>query len=578
MPARRRARGDAATLQLAAPVRLASASVRTRVGIGSTRVGARPTQIRRTLGAVVPIACPQAPGCPGVRLCGWSRVRSITQPAARLVADARYDGPAGRDLAERGPSAPHIFVAELERSDRFRAFADGLPARARVRLICSPRSTGTSAGRCSSKLPRTRTRATPPMPPAGCSATNLAALFPGRCPGSAAATPPCRRAVPGARRPAARRLVCASATALAEGVPPPATRPAAVTLRPGDEPGVDGLAEAFALAGYERVERVEIAASSPSAAARGRVPATGREPLRVELFGDEIEQRAFSPFTQRALHRGAGARVPGGGSRRHDLVDVALPRRRDRGALDPRRPRRTRPDAARRRLVAGRRAVWEEEGLDPVDLTGAAELDPFPRGQPFAFEAQRPALTARAASPRPRTSSPRQRAGLRVLVAFASRRRGAAAADAPAGRSTRYSPPGSRSSRPELRRALRRGARASRLRLARPRLRAPSRHAGLPQRPPRADARLGRALASFADLRVGDHVVHEDHGVGKLLGFETRRSPASPATTCSSPSAVRISLYVPHEQIGKLALRRRRRPAAALQARGKAWHNQDARP
>ena len=32
-------------------------------------------------------------------------------------------------------------------------------------------------------------------------------------------------------------------------------------------------------------------------------PTTGREPLRVEFFGDEIESvRAFSPFTQRALH------------------------------------------------------------------------------------------------------------------------------------------------------------------------------------------------------------------------------------------------------------------------------------
>ena len=32
-------------------------------------------------------------------------------------------------------------------------------------------------------------------------------------------------------------------------------------------------------------------------------PSTGREPLRVEFFGDDIEQlRAFSPFTQRTLH------------------------------------------------------------------------------------------------------------------------------------------------------------------------------------------------------------------------------------------------------------------------------------
>src|SRR5437764_1457499 len=52
-------------------------------------------------------------------------------------------------------------------------------------------------------------------------------------------------------------LVCASATAIAEGLPPVAQRPASLTIRPGDEPGIDSLAEQLASAGYERVERVE---------------------------------------------------------------------------------------------------------------------------------------------------------------------------------------------------------------------------------------------------------------------------------------------------------------------------------
>src|SRR5207245_603295 len=42
--------------------------------------------------------------------------------------------------------------------------------------------------------------------------------------------------------------------------------------------------------------------------------------------------------------------------------------------------------------------VWEEEGYAPVGLKGAAELNPFPSGQPFSFEAQRPALAARGLS------------------------------------------------------------------------------------------------------------------------------------------------------------------------------------
>ena len=32
---------------------------------------------------------------------------------------------------------------------------------------------------------------------------------------------------------------------------------------------------------------------------------------------------------------------------------------------------------------------------------------------------------------------------------------------------------------------------------------------------------VGKRLASFMDLKVGDHVVHEDHGIGRLTGFET---------------------------------------------------------
>ncbi len=103
---------------------------------------------------------------------------------------------------------------------------------------------------------------------------------------------------------AAGGLVCASAAAVAEGVPPAVERPGSVRLEVGSEPGVGGLAEELALAGYERVDRAE---ERGQFAVRGGIvdvfPTTGREPLRVEFFGDEIEGvRVFSPFTQRALH------------------------------------------------------------------------------------------------------------------------------------------------------------------------------------------------------------------------------------------------------------------------------------
>src|SRR5213078_2619275 len=120
-------------------------------------------------------------------------------------------------------------------------------------------------------------------------------------------------------------LVCISATALAERMPPPTTGPARLEFAVGDEPGVDELATELALAGYERVERVD---ERGQFAVRGGIvdvfPTTGREPLRIELFGDEIDAiRAFSPFTQRALRPLENAVVYPAAERRIDLRDPA---------------------------------------------------------------------------------------------------------------------------------------------------------------------------------------------------------------------------------------------------------------
>ena len=83
------------------------------------------------------------------------------------------------------------------------------------------------------------------------------------------------------------------------------------------------------------------------------------------------------------------------------------------------------------------------------------------------------------------------------------------------------------------------------------------------KRPLRADARIGRALQSFADLRTGDFVVHGDHGVGKLLGFETKTVAGVTRDYLFLAFRGDDRLYVPHEQIGKVS-RRCRRPLAAL--------------
>src|SRR5437763_1018849 len=228
----------------------------------------------------------------------------------------------------------NAFVRELLEHDRLHAFAEALPARARVSEPALPLVVAALHERLEQPLAI--------LVPEDADARDLAegagwfvgeervALLPSRGVrwDSGLAPPP---HLVGERFRAldvlaAGGLVCVSAAALAEGMPPPAARPAAVRLRPGEEPGLDGLAEELALAGYERVERVE---ERGQFAVRGGLvdvfPATGREPFRIELFGDEIEGiRAFSSFTQRALHPVEEAVVYPATERRFDLVEPAL--------------------------------------------------------------------------------------------------------------------------------------------------------------------------------------------------------------------------------------------------------------
>src|SRR5438309_2788047 len=218
-------------------------------------------------------------------------------------------------------------------------------------------------------------------------------------------------------------LICASASAVAEPLPPQNQRPEAIRLAPSTELSLEALSEALALAGYERVERAD---ERGQFAVRGGLvdvfPTTGREPLRVEFWGDEIENiRAFSPFTQRALHPVDEAVIYPAAERRLDLTAPEL-LGEDEPIPIPTDLVRALPQPVD--LVWQRdevRAVWEEEGLDPVSLGRAAELDPLPQRQPFAFEAQRPALVARGLAEAENELAAFVRAGHRVVVAFPHR-------------------------------------------------------------------------------------------------------------------------------------------------------------
>jgi transcription-repair coupling factor (superfamily II helicase) len=375
---------------------------------------------------------------------------------------------------------------------------------------------------------------------------------------------------------AAGGLVVASAAALAEPMPPVAARPEPIRLAIEQEISLEQLSESLALAGYERVERAD---ERGQFAVRGGLvdvfPTTGREPLRVEFWGDVIEQmRVFSPFTQRALHPVEVAVVYPAAERRLDLVEPTL---LDEDQPIPIPTDLVPPVAAGPDLVwqvDEVRKVWEEEGLEPVTLKRAAQLDTLPAGQPVAFEAQRPALVARGLSEAENELGAFVRGGQRVVVAFPHVGEAMRQQNLLRRVQARILEDGEGLPRePELLFAVtpaRRGFVWRDLGLTL-----------LPdtqvfrKRPPRERRIGGRALQSFADLRSGDFIVHEDHGVGKLLGFETKEVAGVTRDYLFLGFRGDDRLYVPHEQLGKVSryIGADNTMPALSKLGGKAWDN-----
>src|SRR5437762_9408054 len=318
------------------------------------------------------------------------------------------------------PSILHPFVAELRATERLKGYAEAFPAPARVSEPALPLLLAALHEELGRGLVLLAPEDTDARDAAEAAAWFLGdervALLPSRGVHWGSGLEPAPHLVGERARAldvlAAGGLVCASAAALAEPMPPPAARPQPIRIAPGEGISLEQLSETLALAGCERVERAD---ERGQFAVRGGLvdgfPTTGREPLRVEFWGDEIEQmRAFSPFTQRALHPVDVAVVYPAAERRLDLVDPgeAEPK------LVPVLP--AGPDLVWESDEV--RAVWEEEGLEPVSLKRAARLDRLPAGQQFAFEAQKPALVARGLAEAENELNAFVRAGNRAVVAF----------------------------------------------------------------------------------------------------------------------------------------------------------------
>ena len=352
---------------------------------------------------------------------------------------------------------------------------------------------------------------------------------------------------------AAGGLVCASALGVARG----ATAARARDRRRSASGSATSRAprrwsSGSRLAGYERVERVE---ERGQFAVRGGIvdvfPSTGREPVRIELFGDEVESiRAFSAFTQRALRpleeatRLSGGRAP------------ARSRRPELDGQDEPGPGRSRSPLPGPPTSSGRPTRFGRYGGRSSRRTSRS------RARSTSTSFRRAAVRLRGAAPggggartlggraRPGRLRPRRQPGRRHVRAP---RRGAAhEGDAAPDRAELLEPGDPLPDR------ARRWSSPSPLRAAAS-SRAISGSSSCPTRRSSASARRAPTPGSDARSRAsptcgtGDYVVHEDHGIGRLLGFETKTVAGVTRDYLFLAFRGDDRLYVPHEQIGKVS-------------------------
>jgi transcription-repair coupling factor (superfamily II helicase) len=358
-----------------------------------------------------------------------------------------------------------------------------------------------------------------------------------------------------ALREAQAPVVVVSAVALSEKVPDPELRPHAFVIEKGELLDLEETARDLVAAGYERVDQVE---DRGQFAIRGGIldlyPATEERAVRIDLFDDEVESlRLFSTFTQRSLgdaerveiapaaelapeHREL-AEIAALEEERPDIAEL-LPVDRFQAFFDL-VPERTRAILAAEEEVAPALADhWQDVCaafhdadahhlyVRPDDVEKAlhararVRLSVTSSDQPVRFHAQAADTPARSLREAEAELEKLVRSGYRTVVAWPRRGEGERAAYNLA-RSTPGWLDGGPVHQGELKfatAALREGFVAPGFKVAvLPEHRLVRRRRAQDAPRPRA----GR-LRSFADLRTGDIVVHEDHGIARFAGFDTK--------------------------------------------------------
>ncbi|MEO8092546.1 MAG: transcription-repair coupling factor [bacterium] len=360
-------------------------------------------------------------------------------------------------------------------------------------------------------------------------------------------------------------VVVASAVALAEAVPDASLRPAGFELRCGEEVDLGDVAELLVEAGYERTDQVS---DRGQFSVRGDIldvfPATSERAARLELFGDEIESiRWFSTFTQRSLGEAQELQLEPAAElslERRELAEAALEELRDGAEETAAEAKRSTLSVVDVLPLAALRAALELLGDEAaVVVAGSDEIEPALRdhwedvttamhaddarhlyvevagpladraaltisgaesGQELEFRAQAPSSPARSIAEAESQLERELRSGYAVVVAF--EHQGEA-------ERTRYNldrlqahtlvatPAKDESQLFFAEARLNEGFASPDLKLAV----IPFRRLVHRRRAAAPPAVRGR-FAAAVDLRVGDHVVHEDHGIARFAGFETK--------------------------------------------------------
>ncbi|MBA2505424.1 MAG: transcription-repair coupling factor [Thermoleophilaceae bacterium] len=353
-------------------------------------------------------------------------------------------------------------------------------------------------------------------------------------------------------------VVVASAVALAEKVPDPALRPRGFTIEKGGLIDLEETAEALVACGYHNVDQVE---DRGQFSVRGDIldvyPATEERAVRCELFDVEVERLTwFSTFTQRSLEEAEQVEIAAAaelGPEHRELAEIAAGEEEERPdvaevlpiadftsvlSLLPANASVT--IAAEEEVEPSIRDYWEDVTTsfhdkdahslyiapDELERQLAARtmlsLSSLSGDQEHSFRAQSADTAAKSLREAEPELEKLVRSGYRTVVAWA--RRGEA-------ERARYNldrvdvsfldgkPAPEEAGVVFADASLREGFLAPGMKLA-----IVPEHRLLRRR--RAErggpAPAKGALASFTELRVGGAVVHEDHGVGRFTGFETK--------------------------------------------------------